>query len=46
MVSALNDYTGIQLKAESSAYDETLTLKASKLCSAIHCGHADNPKSN
>ena len=44
-VTTLNDYTGIQLKAESADYDEKLFLKTAKLCSAVQCGHEDNPKS-
>ena len=44
-VSTLNDYTGIQLKAESADYDEKLILRTAKLCSAVQCGHEDNPKS-
>ena len=45
LVSGLNDYTGVQMKTESTGYDETLDFKTIKLCSAIHCGHQDNPKS-
>ena len=44
-VSGLNDYTGVQIKQEATGYDETLDFKTIKLCSAIHCGHQDNPKS-
>ena len=45
MISSLNDYTGIALKAEATEFDESKTMKTAKLCAAVHCGNEDNPKS-
>lgn len=45
VISNLNDYTGAILKAETSTFEESRTLKVAKLCTANQCGCQDNPKS-
>lgn len=44
-IQLLNDYVGIQLKGEASAYEETRSLKSVRLCPAAQGGANDNPKS-